>query len=100
MNVLFYFGLVLQTSAGHPALGPQDPVSTGVGGHAGSTGEFRSEPACKAELSSKYVSTILKCNFVTVCLKSFVCFSSPGSGDVYEKLREKVSQWSRQVPLS
>lgn len=34
-----------QASAGHQTAGPQDSVTTGVGGHASSTGEFESEPA-------------------------------------------------------
>lgn len=34
---------MFQTSAGHQAAGPQDPVSTGVGGHAGPAGESRFE---------------------------------------------------------
>lgn len=33
-----------QASAGHQTAGPQDSVTTGVGGHASSAGEFESEP--------------------------------------------------------
>lgn len=41
----FVFLHQIQASAGHQTAGPQDPVSTGVGGHAGAVGEFKSEPA-------------------------------------------------------
>lgn len=34
-----------QASAGHQTAGPQNSVSTGVGGHASAVGEFKSEPA-------------------------------------------------------
>lgn len=45
-----------QASAGHQTAGPQDSVTTGVGGHASSTGEFESEPADVASPASSAAS--------------------------------------------
>ena len=42
-DIQYCVSLVFQTSAGHQAPCTQDPVSTGVGGHAGPAGELRSE---------------------------------------------------------
>lgn len=83
---------LFQTSAGYQAPGPQNPVSSRVGGHAGAIGELT-----PTELPFQ-TNTVLP----PFCCLSLpvLTVSTPGPGDVHEKLREKVSQRSGQVPIS
>lgn len=73
--------ILFQASAGHQAPGPQNPVSSRVGGHAGAIGELT--PA-QNELPLQ-TNTFLPPS----CCLSLLVFtvSTPGPGDVHEKLR-------------
>lgn len=59
LDIQYCLWLVLQTSVGHQAAGPQDPVSTGVGGHAGPAGEFRSEPGSVVSCLGSHFAAVL-----------------------------------------
>lgn len=56
LNTYCGFFNQFQASAGHQTAGPQDSVTTGVGSHASSTGEFESEPAGVASPASSAAS--------------------------------------------